>query len=111
MSSEAQQRLLNAIVDAATAAGREAMASIGLDERALSQAMLIAGNALCLMAQSRLEAAGIATMRSTRQCSKVERPPRRRPFIAAGDKSPNVSGEVSHSGKVFGRDARVRSGV
>jgi hypothetical protein len=59
MSSEAQQRLLNAIVDAATAAGREAMASIGLDERALSQAMLIAGNALCLMAQSRLEAAGI----------------------------------------------------
>ena len=35
------------------------MASIGLDEQALSHALLIAGNVLCLMAQSRLEAAGV----------------------------------------------------
>jgi len=59
MSSEAQQRLLNAIVDAATAAGCEARASAGLDELALSQAMLIAGNVRCLIAQSRLQAAGV----------------------------------------------------
>jgi len=60
MSSETPQlRLLNAIVEAAKAAGGEARASAGLDENALSQAMLIAGNVLCLMAQSRLEAAGV----------------------------------------------------
>jgi hypothetical protein len=60
MPPDSQQlRLLNAIVEAATATGREAVASIGLDEQALSHAMLIAGNVLCLMAQSRLEAAGV----------------------------------------------------
>ena len=31
----------------------------GLDERAISHAMLIAGNVLCLLAQSELEAVGI----------------------------------------------------
>ena len=68
MSSETPQlRLLNAIVEAAKAAGREAVASAGLDELVLSQAMLIAGNVLCLTAQSRLEAAGVgeAEMDST----------------------------------------------
>ncbi len=60
MWSETEQLLLlNAIVAAATSAAREAAASAGLDERALSHAMLIAGNVMCLLAQSELEAVGI----------------------------------------------------